>query len=146
MANIYLCGHGEWHTAGAQSGFVHLPPRTTLKFYTPVGRFLWVTQACDILRGSPQALTPDQAFGPYQSVTDLTLSPAEEMRVQFMTAALGGGVTAIMVDRQQTLAQLLEEYAGNDLHWLACRVRFGGLDTQQGGFNDDYVPSQRIGV
>lgn len=88
----------------------------------------------------------DQAFGPYQSVTDLTLSPAEEMRVQFMTAAWGGGVTAIMVDRQQTLAQLLEEYAGNDLHWLACRVRFGGLDTQQGGFNDDYVPSQRIGV
>jgi len=146
MADIYFCGHGEWHTTGAASGFVNLPAGTTLAVYTPIGRFLWISQACSILQGQPNALTADQTFQPYKSVTDLTLSPAPEMRVKFMTAALGGGKTAVMVDRDTKLADLVEEYKGNNLHWLACRVRHGGLDTTEGGFNDDYVPSQGIGV
>ena len=146
MANIYLCGHGEWATVGAASGFVHLPPRTTLRVYTPIGRFLWIEQACAIMRGTPGALDPDQTFSQYQSVTDLTLHPAPEMRDLFLAAALTGGVRAEMVNQPRTLAQLAADFAGNDLHWLACRVRFGGRDTTQGGFNDDYDPARRIGV
>jgi hypothetical protein len=146
MANIYLCGHGEWATTGARTGFITLPPRTTVSFYTPVGRFLWISQACDIMRGAPGALTPDQTYRQYQSVTDLTLHPAPEMRVRFTTAALSSRAQMEMVGRATTLEALVEEFAGNDLHWLACRVRFGGLDTAEGGFNNDYGPSRGIGV
>jgi hypothetical protein len=138
MANIYLCGHGEWMTNGVASGFVSLPAHTTMSFYTPVGRFLSIGQARRILTGAADALQPDQVFRPYQSVTDLLLAPAPEMRVRFMTAALEAHATCVMVDRDTMLAELVQEYAGNDLHWLACRVRFSGLDTTEGGFNDDY--------
>ncbi|MCX6626131.1 MAG: hypothetical protein NTW28_00680 [Candidatus Solibacter sp.] len=137
MANIYFCGHGAWATTGASTGFTHLPPGTTLRVYTPVGRFLSIDQATAILRKDQGALTPDQTFSQYQSVTDLTLSPCPEHKFQFMLAALSGGVRAEMVEQDRTLAQLAAEFAGNDLHWLACRIRFGGLDTTEGGFNDD---------
>lgn len=146
MANIYLCGHGEWNTRGAHSGFVEVPPRTTVRFYTPVGRFLSVGQACAILGGQPGALAPDQVFEQYKNVTDLTLHPAEEVRVRFMQAALNAHATAVMMDKARSLGDLLKEYAGNDLHWLACRVRFSGLDTTEGGLNDDYFPNRGVGV
>jgi len=146
MANIYLCGHGEWVTKGARTGFVKVPGRTTVRFYTPIGRFLSITQACDIIGSKPGALPADQTFDQYKNVTDLTLHPAEEMRVRFIQAGLNAHATVVMMDHMQSLGDLLKEYAGNDLHWMACRVRFQGKDTTEGGFNDDYFPGQGVGV
>ncbi|BDG70249.1 putative adhesin [Roseomonas fluvialis] len=139
MADIYLCGHGEWKTNGVPSGFANVPARTTVHFYTPIGRFLSIDQAMAIMGKGPGALQPDQSVGAYRTVTDLALYPAPEMRVRFMTAALNAGATAVMVDHDSMLSDLLTEYAGHDVHWLACRVRFSGLDTTEGGFNDDYM-------
>lgn len=139
MADIYLCGHGEWKTSGMPTGFASVPAGTTVSLYTPVGRFLGIGQAMKILAKAPDALKPDEVVQPYRTVTDLLLHPAPEMRVRFMTAALSSGANAVMVDKESLLSELMAEYAGNDLHWLACRVRFSGLDTTEGGFNDDYM-------
>ncbi len=89
---------------------------------------------------------PDQRFRSYQSCTDLMLSPATEYRGHFQQAGTGGGNQVHMVTQDTMLSELLRQFEGNDLHWLACRVRFGGLDTTEGGHNDDYVPARGIGV
>jgi hypothetical protein len=144
MANIYLCGHGEWATKGAKSGFGIVPKGTSVSFYTPVGRFLSITQVQGIMGGT--GLPADQKFLAYQSATDVMLHPAPEMRGRFARAAAATGARVAFADRPTRLSELMERYAGNDLHWCACRVRFEGKDTTEGGYNDDYFPSRGVGV
>ena len=134
MANIYFCGHGEWPTSKEASAFVNLPKNTTFKVYTPVGRFLSLQQAGLIIQSAPGALAPDQVFNAYQSTPNLRLYPAPEFKDDFN----GFGAGVVMVTAATSLKDLLLKYEGNDLHWCACRVRFQGLDTTEGGFNDDY--------
>lgn len=142
MPDIYLCGHGAW----SKSGFTSLPKNTTLRVYTPVGRYLGLDQARAIMQNSPGALTSDQYFKPFESVTDMTLQPCPEYASDFAAAAAGAPGTLHMVTVNTQLSELLKVFAGNDLYWLACRVRFGALDTTQGGLNEDYRPQTGMGV
>ena len=146
MANVFLCGHGEWKTSGRATIFATVPRGSTLSVYTPIGRFLGLSQACAILRGDQGRLTPDQKFRAYQSCTDLTLCPATEYGGQFRQAGASGGHQVHMVLGDTMLSDLMRQFEGDDLHWMACRVRFRGLDTTEGGFNDDYFPARGIGV
>ncbi len=146
MADIYLCGHGAWTTSKRATVFTTVPRGTSLSMYTPIGRFLGLGQACAILRGDQGRLMPDQVFRAYQSTTDLELSPATEFSGQFQQAGNAGGGQVHMVLAETMLSTLLRQFEGHNLHWLACRVRFGGRDTTEGGFNDDFVPARGIGV
>ncbi len=146
MANVFLCGHGEWKTSGVGAIFTTVPRGTSLSVYTPIGRFLGLSQACEILRGDQGRLTPDQKFHGYQSCTNLTLCPATEYGGQFRQAGISGSNQVHMVLANTKLSELLQQFEGHDLHWMACRVRFGGRDTTEGGFNDDYFPARGIGV
>ncbi|MGV6849063.1 MAG: putative adhesin [Marinibacterium sp.] len=140
--DIYLCGHGSWE----KSGFTNLPKGTTFSVYTPVGRYLGLDQAELIMKGLTGALPADQVFGQYSSVTDLTLHPCKEFETEFKAAAAAGGGTCVMVDTDTKLSSLLRTHAGNNIHWCACRARFGSLDTTEGGLNEDYFPDTGMGV
>jgi hypothetical protein len=123
MADLYLCGHGAWDTIGAATGFVNLPRDTTVKFYSETGQVLYLGQACDILAHLPNAPAPVQSFTQYQSVRDMKLYPCPEYRTDFEQAALAGGSTMAMANGEIMLSDVVNQYPGYDLHWLACSVR-----------------------
>lgn len=132
--NIYLCGHGSW----TKSGFATLPKSTTISFYAPMGRYLEISQLSHIVAGHPSALSADQVFQDYALVTDMTLHPAPALKSQFLAATKENGAKVVTVDKATRLAVLLTVYAGNDLHWCACRPRLQGRSTDEGGYNDDF--------
>ncbi|HQI00099.1 MAG TPA: hypothetical protein PLF54_02110 [Deltaproteobacteria bacterium] len=121
MANVYLCGHGQWKTKGEAKIFTVLPKGTTLKVYVPVGRFLGVPDAMAIIRGDEGAMGPDQVFGPYQSCPDTSLFPAVEFQGQFQAVVNTAGGQLYMVMAETKLSALLNQFAGNDIFWIACR-------------------------
>jgi hypothetical protein len=123
MAVYYLCGHGAWDTIGAATGFVSLPPGTTVHFYSDTGQVLYLGQACDILAHRPNAPQSVQDFSQYQSVRDMKLYPCPEFQADFQQAAQTGGSTIVMANEEVTLSEALQTYGGNDLHWIACSVR-----------------------
>lgn len=144
MADIYLLGHGHWDTQGASDAFTSVPRDTSLLFYTPIGRFINASQTAAIMRGDPGRLRPVQELKAYMSAPNLTLS--EGLFPNEIAALLQSGVRFAQVRFPTPLAELLERYAGNRIHWLACRAMLGGKDTTEGGFNDDYSPARGIGV
>lgn len=144
MADIYLLGHGEWQSRGTAKAFCQVPKNTSVVFYTPVGRFINSDQTAEIMRGDPNALEPYQTIRQFKQCPNLTLS--DGVFGDEITALLRTGVRFARVLVPTSLEDLMEKYAGNKLHWLACRVMFGHLDTTQGGFNDDYRPGTGVGV
>ncbi len=121
MAIVYLCGHGSWQTAGEGVIFTTLPAETTLSVYVPAGRFLGVPDAIAVIEQAQGAKRPDQIFRAYQGCPDTTLHPATEFSGLFLQAAATGGGQVHMVLQDTKLSALLQLYAGNDLHWIACR-------------------------
>jgi hypothetical protein len=144
MAEIYVMGHGNWDTSGAGQPFVAVPPGTSVVFYTPMGRFISSNQTVDIIRGAATKLAPDREVGERKQCPNVTLS--DGLFPEEVKALMESGVRYARVTQKTSISELLEKYAGNRLHWLACMPRLGGKDTTQGGFNDDYVPGQGIGV
>lgn len=144
MADIYLMGHGSWATVGAREPFVTMPSNTSLVLYTPIGRFISSHQTVEIMRGAANALKVDREIGPFKQAPNLRLSDGlfdEEVR-----ALLHTGKRFVRVDRRTYLSEMIEKYAGNRIHWLACVPRLRNQDTTQGGFNDDYFPDRGVGV
>jgi hypothetical protein len=122
LADIYLCGYGEWAAPGSRNLFVQLPRNTRVVVYTVPGQFLWATHVHEVLRAGKDARSPVQVFTEYQSVPDATLDPAPELRTHFITAALARRLHVEMFDVPKTLGQLLKRFGGHDLHWLPCRA------------------------
>lgn len=136
MADIYILGHGAWQTIGSNKPFVKVPRGTSIVFYTPVGRFINSAQTAAIMSGSANKLPPDREITEFKECPNLTLGYGLFPRE--VTALLQSGVRFVQVSQNTPLEEVLEKYAGNRLHWLACQPRLGGRDTTQGGFNDDY--------
>jgi hypothetical protein len=121
MPNVFLCGHGQWKTRGEGTIFTTVPGDTTLRVYTPVGRFLGVADALAIIRGAAGALPADQIFRAYQSCPDTSLFPALEFEGYFRAAVQDAGGQLHVVAHETRLSYLLAQYAGNDVYWIACR-------------------------
>jgi hypothetical protein len=138
MADIYLLGHGSWDRRGAANAFTSVPKDTSVLFYTPVGRFISARQVAAILRGDPGCLRPAQEFKAYSNCPQVELS--DGLFAVEEQAILTSGKRFVRVSVDTLLSDLLEKYAGNRLHWLACFPRLAGLDTTEGGYNDDYFP------
>lgn len=136
MADIYLMGHGAWDTIGASQTFVTVPANTSITFYTPIGRFISAGQCVAIVKGAGDKLAPYSVVEEFKSAPNLTL--ADGLFPIEVQAILTTGVRFARVIEPTKLSDLLEKYAGNRLHWLACQPRLGGKDTTEGGFNDDY--------
>ena len=85
------------------------------------GRFLGVPDAIAVIEQAQGAKRPDQIFRAYQGCPDTTLHPATEFSGLFLQAAATGGGQVHMVLQDTKLSALLQLYAGNDLHWIACR-------------------------
>ncbi|MFD2561618.1 putative adhesin [Aquimarina rubra] len=135
MADIYLCGHGEWPTTGEGYIYCQVPANTTFSVYTPVGRFLDFSYTQQLLSQGPASLPADQVFSSYSNTPNLRLLPAPGYSALFHAY----DANVVMVDVNTSLEELFRRYQGNDIHWCACRGRFRGLDTTEGGFNDDYI-------
>lgn len=120
MATIYLCGHGGWSRAEGGAAFVIVPRDTTVTFYSEAGTTISDLQTIAIMSGDINALRPVSVYGPYRSLPNLSLYPGTFVNER--VAALEAGVRIEMVNRKTCLRELLDEFAGNDLHWLACRV------------------------
>ena len=144
MADIFIMGHGNWDTTGAPKPFVTVPAATSVVFYTPMGRFIQAHQTVDILRGNGNKLPVNSEIGPFKQCPNLTLSdglfPAE------VKALLQTGVRYALVSQDTTIEQLLEKYAGNRLHWLACMPRLGGNEFRRAQLNDPIVAGVPIAV
>ena len=144
MADIYLLGHGSWDTRNEAKAFTLVPAGTTVFFYTPAGRFISSRQTSAIMRGDPGRLRPLREIREYMNCPEVELSdglfPEEEQ------ALLTSGVRFVRVSAPTKISALLQKYAGNRLHWLACFPRLGGKDTTQGGYNEDYFPDTGMGV
>jgi hypothetical protein len=144
MADIYLLGHGSWDTRGKASAYTIVPKDTSVVFYTPVGRFISSRQTSAILRGDPGHVKPEIEYKAFGSCPNIELSDglfAEEEK-----AVLTSGKRFVRVAVDTPISELLQKYAGNRLHWLACAPRLGGKDTTEGGFNEDYFPDNGVGV
>ena len=87
MADIYLCGHGEW----SRSGFTRVPEGTSVLVYTPMGRFLSEGQSHAIMAGAADAMRPYQVFRQYDGVPDMTLLSSPEFADGDARAAMRGG-------------------------------------------------------
>ena len=121
MAIVYLCGHGEWKTKGEGTVFTCVPAGTSLSVYSPVGRFLGVSDALAIMQHAQGAMQADHVFKAYESCPDTSLFPAPEFAGQFQQAGNIGGGQVHMVMQETKLRTLLNLYAGNELYWVACR-------------------------
>ena len=144
MADIYLVGHGAWDTIGQSEAYCIVPKNTEVVFYTPVGRFLNSDQTGEIVSGAPGRLRPDHTVGAFKTCTNLTLSNGLFPEEQLALTASGVRYHEVFVNT--SLKDLLTQFAGNRLHWLACAVRLGGRDFDNGGTNQDYRPLQGIGT
>lgn len=144
MADIYLVGHGAWNTIGKAQAFCTVPKNTEVIFYTPVGRFLNSDQTAEIVTGAPGALQPDHTVGAFKQCTNLTLTHG--LFPNEVAALNASGVQYHEVHVPTSLSSLLEQFQGNRLHWVACRVRLGVRDFDHGGTNQDYRPGLGVGT
>jgi hypothetical protein len=138
MADIYLLGHGAWRTVGKSNIYTQVPKGTSVVFYTPIGRFISSRQTSAIMLGAQNRLRPYQEFTEFKTCPNVILSDGV-FKIEAL-ALLASGVRFARVIERTPLSALLIKYGGNRLHWLACQPRLGGLDTEEGGFNDDYFP------
>jgi len=118
MATIYLLGHGGWSRARGGQAFVFVPKNTTVSLYTEAGKVITDFQTIDIMSGALNALQPT-VYQQFFNVPNMTLYPG--VFVNERVAAFDAGIRFVMVDRATTMRELLDQHAGNDLHWLACR-------------------------
>ncbi len=144
MADIYLLGHGSWDTRGKADAYTTVPNDTSVLFYTPVGRFISSRQTSAILRGDPGHLKPEIEYKGFMNCPNIELS--DGLFPEEQKAILTSGKRFVRVAVDTPISELLQKYAGNRLHWLACAPRLGGKDTTEGGFNEDYFPNTGMGV
>lgn len=144
MADIYLMGHGSWDTRKKSSAFTIVPKNTSVVFYTPIGRYISSRQTSAILRGDPGCLRPETEYKAFFNCPNIELSDGLFADEEY--AVLTSGKRFVRVSVDTMLSELMEKYAGNRLHWLACAPRLGGKDTTEGGYNEDYFPTSGIGV
>lgn len=138
MADIYLVGHGSWDTRGRSDAFTTVPSGTRVVFYTPIGRYLDASIAEGIIRNAHWQLGPYEEFGEYRHCPNVMLFDVSYPNL--MAALVQSGVRFGRVSMPTPLSSLLEKYAGNTLHWIACSGRLGGNDLDQHGLNFDYIP------
>ncbi|VUD69286.1 hypothetical protein TDB9533_04653 [Thalassocella blandensis] len=148
MADIYLCGHGSWDTIGTNDPLVVLPAKTSISFYTPVGRYLDPGNAYATMTGDTTGggfvLPVDHEVKEYKMCTNLTLKPlvpgTDTTHIAVFDRAQNLGKQIHRVNRVTRLRELLPLLKGNHLHWMACRPRLNDSSVDEGGFNDDYIP------
>lgn len=121
--DLYVCGHGGWEVVGRPTVFKPLPAGSEVVLYREVGDAMLVTEAEDILRGSPHALLPERVIRQYMQCPDMTLAPATEFEPRFAAAAATRGVRWVAVMGHTRLSELLARHPGTRLHWIACSVR-----------------------
>ena len=122
MAEIFVCGHGDWGTIGRSSVFVNLPTFTEVLLYKEVGDVLLVSEAEDILSRSKKALQPARVLRSYEHCPDLSLHPAPEFWKEFGSAAKKGGVEWLAVAKETSLSDIVSRWHTR-IHWIACSVR-----------------------
>lgn len=141
MPDIYLMGHGTWSTKGATDAYTLVPKGTSVVIYTPVGRYINSSQTSDILLDSPNRLAPYHTFTEFKLCPNTTLAHGLFLREEQAITSSGKTYYHPGVGVMTKLSEILDSdaFKGNTIHWLACQPRFNGLDTTQGGFNDDYL-------
>ena len=122
MADIYVCGHGEWGTIGRANAFVKIPTFTEVLMYKEIGDVLYVSEAEAILSRSKKALQPARVMRSYDSCPDMSLFPAPEFWKEFGSAAKKGGVEWLAVGSETWLSDILTRWHTR-IHWIACSVR-----------------------
>ncbi|WP_378183813.1 putative adhesin [Aquimarina sp. SS2-1] len=76
---IVLSGHGSWEMG---DGYVTLPARYSIKFYTDNMKLLSDTLGGNIDRGNVAGLIPDQEASPYSTIPNMRLYPPDGLMIQ----------------------------------------------------------------
>jgi len=77
---IVFSGHGSWESR--KDGFINLPPKCYMEFYTMNMRTLSDSLGGDIDRGIVNGLVPDQVNGPYNSIPNNRLYPPHGLNIR----------------------------------------------------------------
>jgi hypothetical protein len=117
---MFFFGHGGWDPRRQKTGFTTVPGGTTFSFYTAANTLMTLKFGYELIEGSASA-DPDQQFGPFQSCPDMTLYPAPEFHSQIREAMAHSGAEVIVAHQALRLSRLFQQYAGNDIVWIACR-------------------------
>lgn len=119
MSKVVFSGHGGFETTTDPS-WVTVPSGTTLYFYSDNMKALLDSngQSVETMSAALDSATPSQVVPAGRQCPNYTLYPPDGLDI----LDAPDDVDQVIVNAPRTLDSLLDEWAGYDCYWAACRV------------------------